>query len=246
MSLASTLRSLQGRRLRDEHGKEHVVELLPPADEAELTRLAASLPGPLPADVREALLVSKGLAKGPLESFSLVDLEGFGLEEAFPSAYSIAHDGSGNYWVLDLLPGAASWGPVFYACHDPPVIAWQAENVERFLIDVIAMWEPGARSPVNLVHQDVVHRIWREPEGVRPVAEVGSSADPLLAEFAASLPDSALVADLRQASAGDGFPWGRFGPRTEIRRAGRAHVWALIPPERKPGFWRRLFGKGGA
>jgi hypothetical protein len=223
MSLASTLRSLQGRRLRDEHGKEHVVELLPPADEAELTRLAASLPGPLPADVREALLVSKGLA-----------------------AYSIAHDGSGNYWVLDLLPGAASWGPVFYACHDPPVIAWQAENVDRFLIDVIAMWEPGARSPVNLVHQDVVHRIWREPEGVRPVAEVGSSADPLLAEFAASLPDSALVADLRQASAGDGFPWGRFGPRTEIRRAGRAHVWALIPPERKPGFWRRLFGKGGA
>ncbi len=47
-----------------------------------------------------------------------------------------------------------------------------------------------------------------------------------------------------QASVGDGFSWGRFGPRTEIRRAGHAHVWALIPPERKPGLWQRLF-KGG-
>ena len=244
MSLASTLRSLRGRRLRDEDGREHVIELLPPAGEAELARLAASLPGPLPDDVREALLVSTGLANGPLESFSLLDLEGFGLEEAFPSAYSIAHDGSGNFWVLDLLPGTVAWGPVFYACHDPPVIAWQAESVERFLLDVVAMWEPGARSPVSLVHNEIVHRVWREHAGLRPITEVTASGDPVLSEFGGTLPDSALVADLRRASVGDGFSWGRFGPRTEIRRAGHAHVWALIPPERKPGLWQRLF-KGG-
>jgi hypothetical protein len=41
MSLASTLRSLRGRRLRDEVGHEHVLELLPPAGEAELARLTA-------------------------------------------------------------------------------------------------------------------------------------------------------------------------------------------------------------
>lgn len=31
MILASTFRSLRGRRLRDEDGHEHVLELLPPA-----------------------------------------------------------------------------------------------------------------------------------------------------------------------------------------------------------------------
>jgi cell wall assembly regulator SMI1 len=244
MSLASTLGSLRGRRLRDEDGHEYALELLPPADEAELARLTQALPGPLPADVREALLVSKGLANGPLESFSLVDLEGFGLEEAFPHAYSIAHDGAGNYWLLDLLPGAASWGPVFYACHDPAVIAWQAESVERFLLDTVAMWQPGARSPVDLVHEESVHRLWREHEGLRPVAEVAGSGDPVLSEFAGTLPPTAVVADLRHAAVGDGFAWGRFGPRTDIRRAGRERIWALIPPERKPGLWQRLFGAG--
>jgi hypothetical protein len=244
MSLASTLQSLRGRRLHDEDGHEHVLELLPPATEAELARLAASLPAPLPGDMREALLVSKGLANGPLESFSLLDLEGFGLEEAFPFAYSIGHDGFGNYWVLDVLPDASSWGPVFYACHDPAVIAWQAGTVERFLLDVVAMWELGPRSPVDLVHEETVHRLWREHAALRPVADLAASDDSVLREFAATLPASAVVADLRRASVGDGFAWGRFGPRTEIRRAGREPVWALIPPERKPGLWQRLF-KGG-
>lgn len=43
----------------------------------------------------------------------------------------------------------------------------------------------------------------------------------------------------------EGFAWGRFGPRTEIRRAGRERLWALIAPEQKPGLLRRLFGRSG-
>jgi hypothetical protein len=111
-------------------------------------------------------------------------------------------------------------------------------------MSLASMWEPGARSPVSLVHDEIVHRVWSENAGLRPVAEVTASGDPVLSEFGGTLPDSALVADLRRASVGDGFSWGRFGPRTEIRRAGHAPVWALIPPERKPGLWQRLF-KGG-
>jgi hypothetical protein len=38
--------------------------------------------------------------------------------------------------VLDLLPGDDAWGPVFYACHDPAVIAYQAETIEAFLAAV--------------------------------------------------------------------------------------------------------------
>jgi hypothetical protein len=108
--LAETFQQLAGLRLRDEDGHEQSLELQPPATEAEVHTLEAGLPCPIPGDIRAAHRVSKGLANGPLESFSLVDLEGFGLEDMLPYAYSIAHDGFGNYWVLDLLPSTTSWG----------------------------------------------------------------------------------------------------------------------------------------
>jgi cell wall assembly regulator SMI1 len=229
--LATTLRELGG-----------LLELQPPVTEAELQRLESSLPCPIPDDVRAAMRVSRGFSKGPLESFSLVDLEGFGLEEAFPCAYSIAHDGFGNYWVLDLLPDTTVWGPVLYACHDPPVIAYQAATIEEFLRDIAAMRQAGARSPVDVVREDLVHRIWREDPGLRSPSALRDSADPLLHELASTLPAEALVADLRTPALGDGFNWGRFGPRTIIQRAGTERVWTLTPPERAPGFFARLFG----
>jgi SMI1/KNR4 family protein SUKH-1 len=238
--LAATLRSLAGLRLTDDDGDEHVLELLPPASDAELRAVEAAITGPLPAEIQDTLRVSKGLAKGPLESFSLVDLEGFGLEEAFPNAYSIAHDGFGNYWVLDLLPGSTAWGPVFYACHDPPVIAFQAPTIEQFLLDAVAIWRSGPRSPVDVVREDVVHRIWRDSSEPR---EPDAAGDAALRAFADELPPGAVIADLRQPVVGDGFAWGRFGPRTTIRRAGEEHIWAVIPPERKPGFFQRIFHK---
>ena len=235
--LATTLRELSG-----------LPELLPPVTDAELQRLESSLPCPIPDDVRAAMRLSRGFAGGPLESFSLVDLEGFGLEEAFPYAYSIAHDGFGNYWVLDLLPDTTVWGPVLYACHDPPVIAYQAATIEEFLRAVAARGPGGARSPVDVVREDVVHRIWRENPGLKSPSALRDSADPLLRELASTLSAEAFVADLRAPSLGDGFNWGRFGPRTVIHRAGTERVWTLTPPERRPGFLARLFGgsEGGA
>jgi cell wall assembly regulator SMI1 len=240
--LADMLRSLAGLQLTDEDGDVHVLELRPPATDAEIRRLVGTLPAPLPDEMRAALGVSTGLANGPLESFSLLDLEGFGLEEAFPQAYSIAHDGYGNYWVLDLLPGDDAWSPVLYACHDPPVIAYQAETIETFLEDVVAMWRPG-RSPVDRMREEEVHRLWRDHSALLTRDGAAGSDDAVLAGFAVALPAEARIADLRRARFGDGFAWGLFGPRTEIRRAGRERLWAVIPPERKPGLLQRLFGR---
>lgn len=240
--LADTLRALSGRRLTDPEGRSHTIELLPPATAEDLARVEAASPAPLPAEIRQALGVATGLANGPLEAFSIVDLEGFGLDEAFPCPWSVAHDGFGNYWVLDLLPDSTTWGPVFFACHDPPVIAWQSASLDDFLRDVIALWDSGGRSPVGLVRDEVVHRIWREhPDTIAPAAAVAGS-DPRLREFAASLPADAAISDLRRATVGQGFAWGRFGPRTIVTRAGRERVWAVRPAERRPGLLKRLFG----
>lgn len=238
--IADALRRLSGLRLRDLDGNEEMLELQPPATDVEVRALEARLPCPIPGDIRDALRVSKGLVNGPLESFSLVDLEGFGLEELLPCAYSIAHDGFGNYWVLDLLPDTTTWGPVFYVCHDPPVLAYQSPTIEQFLSDAIAMWQDAVRSSVELIHEDVVNQIWRDSPGVMTPAALHDSADPMLRAFATSLPPTALVVDLRHPALGQGFAWGRFGPQTIIRRAGQDRVWALIPPERKSGLLARL------
>ncbi|MDF2770837.1 MAG: hypothetical protein K0S86_330 [Geminicoccaceae bacterium] len=241
--LADALREIDGRRLVDADGKETVVKLQPPATDEQLRRLQAGLPCPLPDEIRDALRVTTGLADGPLESFSLLDLEGFGLEEAFPHAYSLAHDGYGNYWVLDLLPGSTDWGPVFYACHDPPVIAYQAPSIEAFLRDVVAMPVDDPRSPIDEVHERVVNRIWSENPGLRSQGEALASPDSAVREFAATLPGDAMIADMRSARRGDGFSWGRHGPRTELRRCGTERIWAIHRPARKPGLLSRLFGR---
>ena len=88
--IADAVRRLAGLRLKDEDGNEVILRLQPPATEDEIRTLEARLPCRIPDDIRDALRVSKGLANGPLDSFSLVDLEGFGLEELLPHAYSIA------------------------------------------------------------------------------------------------------------------------------------------------------------
>jgi hypothetical protein len=239
--LADTLRALPTLSLTDEDGAAHVIELLPPASAADIAALERRLPAPLPPDIRDALLVTTGLADGPLDSFSLLDAAGFGLEDLFPHAYSIAGDGYGNFWLLDLLPGAVTWGPVFYACHDPPVIAYQAATVDAFLRDTIAMWQPGGRSSVDVVHEEATRRIWSVNPLVRTRDQVFAGSDSSLRGFAESLPVTALVADLRNATTGDGFSWGAFGPETVIQRWGTERVWATSPPPKKQGILSRLF-----
>ena len=241
--LADTLKSIAGQRLVDTDGEVTHLELLPPATAQQIRDLEAKLPGPLPDEIRAALAVTTGFANGPLESFALLDLEGFGLDEAFPHPYSIAHDGFGNYWILDILPGATDWGPVFFACHDPAVIAYQAPSIEQFVKDVVAGAPDDARSPINHVHETVVHTLWRDHSALVAQPSAAASPDPLLREFAEYLTPDAVIADLRDPRPGSGFAWGMYGPRTDIRRFGTHRLWALTRPPAKPGFFARLFGR---
>lgn len=240
--LADTLKSIAGQRLIDTDGEVTHLKLLPPATPEQLRELEARLPGPLPDEMRGALQVTTGWEEGPLESFSLLDLEGFGLDEAFPHPYSVGHDGYGNYWILDVLPGATDWGPVFFACHDPAVIAYQSPSIEAFVKDLVAMPPDDPRSPIDQVHEQVVHRLWSDHSALiaHPVAV--ASPDPTLREFAQSLAADAVIADLRDPRPGSGFSWGIYGPRTIIQRFGTERLWALTRPPKQPGFFSRLFG----
>ena len=234
--LADTLRDVAGTVLVDDEGEEHVLELLPPVADSEIERLGSELSVPLPSELREALRVSAGFSNGPLESLGFLDLAGFGMEDVFPNAYPLGHDGFGNYWVLDLPPDGDQCGPVFYACHDPPVIAFQSTSPSQFVREVVAMWQPGPRSPVDIVHEDVTSAIWVDSE-LQNRTSLLAPRDPVVADFAAGFPPEAFFADLRSPELGDGFSWGRYGPRTEWTRAGRLRLWATVPPPAPQGLF---------
>jgi len=240
--LADALSALRGRRLTDEDGNPEILELLPPATSSQLADLEQRLPSPLPREIRAALGVSTGLANGPLESWSLLGLGGFGIEEIFPAAHSIAHDGYGNYWVIDLHRESQLWGPVFYACHDPPVIVYQARTVEEFLNHTIQLWQPGARSPVDVVHEDATTVIWQKNPGLISQTDALKGPDHELRRFAADLTAEFMIVDLRGAKTGQGFSWGRFGPKTKWRRHGLLPIWAVGRPTTTARVRAWLFG----
>jgi hypothetical protein len=242
--LAETLRELAGSVMTDEDGQEERLELLPPATEAEIAEIEASFSTGLPNDLRQALNVSAGFANGPIESVGFLDVDGFGMEDVFPDAYPVGHDGFGNYWILDLLPDMDDCGPVFFACHDPPVIAFQSPDLSDFLRAVVSLWQPGGRSPIDIVHEEVTSSIWTSNTGIMNHETALTSSDVLLAEFASGFPEEAMFADLRAPKVGDGFSWGRFGPRTEWSRAGVHRMWATVPPQRR-GLLARIFARGG-
>lgn len=90
------------------------------------------------------------------------------------------------------------------------------------------------------IHEQYHQRIWRDNPGMKTCEQCLSSADPDLAAFARSLDETYLFIDLRNAKIGDGFSWGRYGPRTVNRRFGEKRIFAY---QVRKSFWQRLLRK---
>jgi hypothetical protein len=161
-----------------------------------------------------------------------------GFEAVFPHGLPIAADGRGNFWVVDLHPHTTTWGPIYFACHDPPVIVYQADSLERFLDELFRMFGPPHRSLVGEVREEGAARVWRTNPGALPRERCLRSGDPILSAFAAELEEGFLVVDLRRAKPGDGFSWGRYGPDTVVERFGAHAVFAYRRPRRS--IFRRM------
>ena len=241
MDAIEEIRSAQATALVDEDGDEVSFELAPPVSEADLDRIATEVGVPLPRDLRGLLAHTAGIDGGPLEQidFTGEDLA-FEAQDLFPSGLPIAHDGFGNFWVLDLTPADAETAPVFFTCHDPPVVLYQSPDIGHFLHEAFRMLVPPHASLVDDVHEDRLFKVWRENPGT-----LGHGAalerDEELRAFAAELDERFIFVDLRSPQIGMGFSWGRFGPRTEVRRHGYERLFAYAQPE-KPGLLRRVFG----
>jgi len=210
----------------NEDGLEDPFELLPPLSDQEILSFESKLPCPLPSDIRELLKYARGF-RGVLDEIVFCDLQwGFGVKEIFPCSVSLAGDGFGNFWIVDLTSESKSWGPIFYACHDAPVVVYQSENILHFLEEAIRFGNKPWKSEIDDVHEELSTRIWRENPGVLSFEDCADARDPELKEFAGSLDPTWQIIDLRHARLGDGFSWGRYGAKTKTKRFGEKRIFA--------------------
>jgi len=231
MTPLEIIRQAQADTLIDEDGHVVTLELLPSLSQAELQDFANQLPCPIPPEIMELLSACGGFY-GTVEQ---VDFTGrdliFEFEPAFPDGLPIAADGYGNFWVVDLNPHSTRWGPIYFVCHDAPVVLYQADSLEQFLSELFRMFEPPHQSLVDDVHEDRLANVWQTNPGVLSYEHCLRSEDPILSAFARELDESFQIIDLRRARPGDGFSWGRYGPRTKIKRFRTHAVFAYQKPK---------------
>jgi len=149
-----------------------------------------------------------------------------GSKRFFPRLSPLQPDGFENYWLVDLIKDSKGWGPVFYACHDAPVIVFQATDAAHFVAEAIRFSNSPWTSEIDDVHEALTARIWRDNPGALSYEECAESKDEDLRMFARSLDASYEFVDLRRPKLGDGFSWGRYGPRFVVKRYGEKRIFA--------------------
>lgn len=240
MTPVQIIRDAQTRQLVSEDNEPLALRLSPPLSDAEIDAFAETLPCPLPDDVRELLSYCRGFDG---LTFEPVDFTGrdmaYGDESVFPFPLPIATDGFGNHWVVDLTPESTAFGPLYFSCHDAPVVLLQCQTLSEFLVELFKMYSPPHQSLVDDVHDDRIRDIWGTNPDVLDHETCLKSPDPILSGFAATLDSTWQIIDLRNAKSGDGFSWGRYGSQTMVQRFGYYPVFAY---QIRKGFFRRLFG----
>jgi hypothetical protein len=245
MTARDALRRATELALQAKGGKRTKLDLLPPSTSAEITSLESRLPCPLPEDIRELLLYCRGSSCEALDFVDFIDFTGadcmFEYADAFPHGLPFAADGCGNFWVVDLWPDSRTWGPIYFACHDAPVILYQSASLQDFVEELMKALMPPFKSAVEDVCRDDLYNVWGTNPGVMSHEECIQSGDPELIAFATERGPKFQFIDLRNAKVGHGFSWGRYGAETTVRRWGRLPVFGYEKPERR-GLWARVFG----
>jgi cell wall assembly regulator SMI1 len=240
MSLIDILERAKTLELSTEDGESVELEFLAPMSEAEIASFEDTLGGRLPPDVRELLAYARGFELNFAVEFTGAN-EGIDVSDFVPKYVSLAADDCGNHWIVDLTEDASKWDSIYFACHDAPVLLYQCRGLETFLNEIIKMNVAPHKSLIDDVHEDKLFEVWIKNPGLVSQADALTSEDDEMRAFAAQLDGRWFIKDLRRPMPGDGFSWGRFGPRGEVCRFGKLPMFAIRQPE--PGFLGKLFGR---
>jgi SMI1/KNR4 family protein SUKH-1 len=232
--LVQFLKQTQGTVYVGETRKQKTLRLLPPQTEQELSAFEASLPCALPGEMRELLRFASGFEgaacrlghRFEIEEIRFADTNGFGLEDVFPHGKELAVDGCGNSWVVDLSSESKAFAPIFFSCHDPPVVVYQTDSLLHLVREIVRGSSPPWRSQIADVHEGLATRIWRENPCAMSRSQCLALGDYELKAFAEPLDETWEFIDLRNPKMGDGYSWGRYGGKTVNKRYGNRRIFA--------------------
>ena len=228
MSPADVIRTYLSQTLVDEDGEPWELELLPGLTEEELAAFEARVGFALPEVTRELLRFTRGIVGGPLEMIdftSSADYVAVDEDSGFGhKTLGFAADGFGNHWGYVLGPDATDLAPIYYFCHDPPVFLYQSPDLAHFLKEMFKMCAEPFESLVDDVHEDRLKNVWLENPDLAPAKQARQSSDPIMAWYAATVPDHWKLIDLRSPEIGQGFSWGRC---RDFKRHDREMIFAL-------------------
>lgn len=223
MKLVDLVKEAQEQECCDKSGKRSSISCYPPFSAEELNELRNSIPCQIPADLSELLSYCSGFE---IDFSEFLDGVFFITGESAPdftemlspTCVTIARDGFGNYWAVDLSAESTEFGPVFYLCHDPPVVVYQSDSLFDFITEVLKLGREPWESSVSEVHKKCIFKkCWYTHE------QCLDSGDSELESFAKSLDDSYTFFDLRKPEIGSGFEW----PNSDWRRFGNKRIFAI-------------------
>src|SRR5260221_2324043 len=166
MTAIEHIKAAQQDKLVDEDGEPVALELSLALRSDQIDSLQKQVGQPLPEELRTVLSFCSGI-DGCLDGIDFTGASmAFEHRELFPNGLPIARDGLGNFWVLDLTPQTTKSAPVFFDCHDAPVVLYQSADVASFVSEVFRMSTPPHKSLVDDVHEDRLFDVWRQNPGV--------------------------------------------------------------------------------
>ncbi|MFJ8044168.1 hypothetical protein ACIRBX_27060 [Kitasatospora sp. NPDC096147] len=196
------------------------------------------LAGPVPAEVAELLAAVGGFTFPPLE-FDLLAHPRQGSDHGLPEPRRVVTDdgGGGLTWV-DIAPGDGRWGQVLMQYREGGLYV-QADSLAHWLDRLLTTAEEIAdeygpdEDPSAYADDfwDGLHPVGPELPLLPAPALRAPDTDPVLAELACRVPDSALIADLRSAAPGSRARFDRHLPWYRLVRATEAPVFAAVPRE---------------
>lgn len=227
-------------------GERFSFDLLPALNAFELRKFSLSLEHALPPEISELLAYSRGF---DFFAFDRIDFtrQEFELSGAFHNPIDLTKDAFDNHWVVDIDPDNGNWGKVFYVCHEPAVIILQAHDLAQFLSQIAYLARGEEANWINFIKEDAAKHVWESTDKLIPRDVAIRTKDEELSAFAEELPSDYLIADMRDADWGDGFPWSLTGPEGDILRDSSALLFAISAPppeqEKSKGLLGRLFNR---